>query len=97
MSSIFTYDEYVDMLLIYGECWKNKYSQSLYRNRFPHRITRGINPFAYVERKQRTGSFPRGKNQVLRQMTAQTDVNVTNILAYLQENLHTSIRFLEKN
>lgn len=97
MPSIFTYDEYVDMLLIYGECGKNKtHAQGLYRNRFPHRITPSKNTFAYVERKLRTGSFPSGKNQVNRQKTAQTDDNVINILAYLQVNPHTSIRFLEQ-
>ena len=98
MPPLFSYDEYVDMLLIYGEFGKNKtLTHNLYRNRFPNRRTPSRNTFTYyVERKLRTGSFPTGKNGVPRQKTPQTEDNVIGILAYIQANPHTSIWDIEQ-
>ena len=98
MPPLFSYDEYVDMLLIYGEFGKNKtLTHNLYRNRFPNRRTPSRNTFTYyVERKLRTGSFPTGKNGVPRQKNPQTEDNVIGILAYIQANPHTSIWDIEQ-
>lgn len=93
----FTYDEYVDMLLIYGECGRNsRRARDLYRNRFPNRTTPGKNTFAYVEQKLRHGSFPNGKHQNPRRKPIITDNNVINILAYIQVNPHISTRCLQE-
>lgn len=93
----FTYDEYVDMLMIYGECRRNsRRATELYRNRFPDRITPGKNTFAYVEQKLRHGSFPTGKHQNPRRRPIATDDNVINILAYIQVNPHISTRSLQQ-
>lgn len=93
----FTYDEYVNMLLIYGECRKNsRRARDLYRERFPNRTTPSKNTFAYVEQKLRHGSFPSGKQQIPRRKPIQTEDNVINILAYLQVNPHISTRCLQQ-
>lgn len=91
----FTYNEYVDMLLIFGESRKNgRQAHMLYRERFPDRTLPSKNTFIYVERNLRHGFFPNGKHQNPRRKTAQTDENIINILAYLQVYPHTSLRFI---
>lgn len=95
MPSLFTYDEYVDMILIYGECQKNgRRSQNLYRERYPNRETPSFRTFQKVEAKLRSGFFPSGKQQTPRRNTVQTEENIIHILAYIQVYPHVSTRFL---
>lgn len=92
MPSLFTPNEYVDMLLIYGECKKkSRDAQRLYRERFPDRPTPSLCTFANVERKMRTGSFPTSRgSQHARPVRNET--NIINVLALIVLNPHVSVR-----
>ena len=92
---IFTYNEYVDMLLIYGECRRNsRRSRELYRVRYPNRITPNNNTFVNLEKKLRSGSFPVGKHEAPRRKPVLTVDNTINILAYANVNPHVSTRLV---
>lgn len=98
MPFLYTASEYVDMLIIYGECERDcRRARDLYRARYPNRRIPGKDTFRYVEQELRKGSLPSGKAKVEtpRTKSIQTDDNVINTLAYLQANPHTSIRHLE--
>lgn len=97
MPFLFTPSEYVDMLIIYGECRKDcRRARNLYRVRYPDRPAPSKDTFKNIEQKLRTGSFPNGKakQEAPRKKLVQTDDNRINILAYLQINPHASIRCL---
>lgn len=94
MPFTFTPNEYIDMLLIFGECRKNKHAaQMLYRDRFPERRQPACNTFIYVEKKMRTGSFP-GKTKQVHPMPTRTEENRINVLAYTGAYPHISVRAL---
>lgn len=92
MPALFTPNEYVDMLLIYGECRKNsRQAAQLYRERFPDRMAPSHPTFANVERKMHTGSFPSPKG-VEHSRPTRNEENVINTLAFMEVNPHASIR-----
>lgn len=95
MPSLFTYDEYVDMLLIYGECHKNgRRAQNLYSQRYPNREIPSYRTFRNVEQKLRSGSFPSGRAQTPRRKRVRTEDSNINILAYVQAYPHVSTRLV---
>lgn len=97
MPSVFTFDEYVDILLIYGECQKNsRRARELYRVRYPDRVPPNKNTFAYVEKKLRNGCFPNWKPKTPRRKFMQTEDNVISILAYVAVDPHVSTRLLAR-
>lgn len=92
MPSLFTSNEYVDMLLIYGECGKkSRAAEEMYRERFPNRRVPSRQTFRNVERKMRTGSFPSPRG-VLHARPARQEQNVINVLALIVINPHASVR-----
>lgn len=92
MPFLFTPNEYVDMLLIYGECRKNsRNAKALYQERFPERRTPSHMTFAMVEEKMRQGSFPNSKHSH-HDKPIQSEQNMVNVLAYVAVNPHVSIR-----
>ncbi|KAK9731448.1 Helix-turn-helix domain (DUF4817) [Popillia japonica] len=81
----FTYDpnEYVDMLLIYGERRKSsREAANLYRERFPERSHPAHTTFN-KELKLRTGSFPCNVKHANHNAPARNAENVINVLAYV--------------
>ncbi|KAK9709777.1 Helix-turn-helix domain (DUF4817) [Popillia japonica] len=97
----FTYDpnEYVDMLLIYGECRKNfREVANLYRERFPERRHPAHTTFNKLELKLRTGSFPFNVKHANHNAPARNEQreNVINVLTYVAVNPHISLRFVAK-
>lgn len=96
MPQRFTPNDYVDMLLIYGECRKNcREAERVYRQRFPDRPTPSYKSFSRVEEKMRTGFFPNLKHSH-HQKAVRTEENVVNVLAYVAVNPHVSIRTLAR-
>lgn len=92
MPQSYTPNEYVDMLLIYGECRKNsREAAGVYQERFPDRRAPSHMWFSRVEQKMRTGSFPNLKHSH-HQTPARNEGNVVNILAYVAVNPHASVR-----
>lgn len=97
MPFVYSYDEYVDMILVYGECHKNaRLARDVYAHRYPNRITPCWKTFSCVERTMRRGVFPSGKPILPRQRPAQRDENLIAVLAYINVNPHVSIRVLEE-
>lgn len=92
MPSLFTANDYVDMLLIYGECQKNsRDARRLYQERFPERPTPSHRTFENVERRMRTGSFPSPKNSN-HSRPVRNEANTINVLALVAMNPHMSVR-----
>lgn len=94
MPSLFTAEEYVDMIIIYGECLKNRRrARELYRIRFPDRPTPNENTFVNLERTLRQGHFPSG-NRGNSRRSVRNEENIINVLAYVNINPHVSTRKL---
>lgn len=88
-------NEYVDMLIVYGECRRNsREAANLYRERFPERHHPSHTTFNRVEAKLRTGSFPSTVKHANHNAPARNEENVINILAYVAVNPHVSLRRL---
>jgi len=96
MPQLFTPNEYVDMLLIYGECRKNcREAKMVYQERFSNCPTPSYKSFSRVEEKMRTGSFPNLKHSN-HQMAARNEENIISVLAYVAVNPHVSIRTIAR-
>lgn len=89
---MYTHNEKVDMLLIYGEARKNGLlARRLYAERYPERNLPNYKLFSRLENnlRQNPNAFLRKK---LREKTVTTDENVANILNYFEANHNASIR-----
>lgn len=94
MVFVFTADEYVDMLLVYGECRKNcRDAARLYQERFPNRRAPSQCTFRKLETRMRTGTFPNTRHEDRRRYVSIED-NIINVLAYVYVNPRISIREL---
>lgn len=95
MPFTFTPNEYVDMLLIFGECQKNsRAAVHLYQQRFPERRQPSRKTYSYVETRMREGSFP-GKDKHRQHAAAvRTEEMCINVLAYVQVHPQISTRNL---
>ena len=80
----YTFEEYTEMLIIYGEAGRNgRAAQRMYHERFPHRPTPSHTIFVRIQQRLReTGSFiPKRTDCGARQMRRTVD---------LEENPSTS-------
>lgn len=94
MPYLFTPEEYVDMLLIYGECLKNRrISRQLYQERFPNRHIPSEATFKNLERSLRQGHFPNNKRDTI-ERAVRCEQTIINVLSYVNFNPKVSIRTL---
>lgn len=94
MPSLFEINEYVDMLLIFGECHKSgREAQRLYRERFPDRRCPDHKTFQSTENILReTGSLPSIKKPKQRVKRATGENNAAIVLGHVIINPHDSTR-----
>lgn len=94
MPFLFTHNEYVDMMLVFGESGRNRRNaRTLYAERFPERRLPSGRTFQYVEMKMRQGVFPTARH-THHQRGARTQENEVDALAYVVIFPHVSVRSL---
>ncbi|XP_066141312.1 uncharacterized protein [Euwallacea fornicatus] len=95
----YTYNEQVDMLLVYGFCNKNgRESVRVYHEKFPNRRTPNHQTFANIERRLReNGSFQPKRIDGGRIRTTRTTGNEEAILNRVEEDPRISTRRLQDN
>ena len=92
---VFTHEEMVDMLLIYGECFQNaKQAEQRYAERYPERRHPTRPTFTnIVSRLRDTGSLSPRKR--IRNKTVTNEAPEVAVLAAVAINLHASSREME--
>lgn len=91
---MFTNNEKVDMILIYGEAQKNpRRAVDIYRERYPERRAPNANIFARLERILRgnENAFSSRKGKQIAKSVC-NDTNVARVLEYFENNPRNSIR-----
>jgi len=97
MAADFTNDEYVDILLIYGECERNaRASARLYAERYPERMHPLDKTFTgIVERLRETGSFEARERSGAPKSATDED-HETDVLAFVSINPTSSVREISR-
>jgi hypothetical protein len=91
---MFTHNEKVDMLLVYGEARKNlREAARLYAERYPDRLVPDYKIFGRLEQNLRNNSeaFNQRKGKSIRKSVS-TNENVANVLQFFEEQPEQSIR-----
>lgn len=90
---LYSADEYVDMLLIYGECRKNsREAAALYRERYPQRRHPGHCMFVRIEQKLRQDCTLPSKKKVHNSKPVTNEDNAVVIIGYTSLHPQTSVR-----